>query len=177
MKRIFVWDIFVRVFHWSLVIAFFLNAFVVDDHDKIHQYIGYFIVVLILARIVWGFVGSRYARFSSFPPSVKLSVDQAKDMVHGKDKVYIGHTPLGSLMIYNLIFTLLLIGLSGYLMTTDRFWGEEWPEEMHEALVLWAEICVVFHILAVIYESVKTKVNLPLAMFSGYKEIPKDELN
>jgi cytochrome b len=75
-------------------------------------------------------------------------------------------------MIYNLLVTLLVIGLSGYLMTTDMFWGVEWPEELHEAAVAWAEISVVLHIAAVVFESLRTRVNLPRAMVTGYKDLP-----
>jgi cytochrome b len=57
-------------------------------------------------------------------------------------------------------------------MTTDMFWGIEWPEELHEALVTWAEISVVLHIAAVIYESRRTRVNLARSMVSGYKDLP-----
>ncbi len=73
-------------------------------------------------------------------------------------------------MIYNLLVTMLLIGLSGYLMTTDMFWGMEWTEELHEILVSWAELSVVAHIAAVIFESRRLHVNLPRAMVTGYKE-------
>ena len=170
MKKIRVWDPLVRVFHWSLVILFTANAFFVDDESKLHDAIGYAVVALVLMRILWGFLGSRYARFSSFPPSLSGATGQLTEIATGSKRIHVGHTPLGALMIYNLLATMLLIGLSGYLMTTDAFWGLKWPEELHEACVTWAEISVVLHILAVIYESARTKVNLPRAMVTGYKE-------
>ncbi len=173
MKTIRVWDLFVRLFHWSLVIAFFANAFFIDDDSELHQYIGYFILIIVLARIVWGFIGSKYARFRSFPPSFSASAEQAEEILHNKTHIHIGHTPLGALMIYNLIFSMLVICISGYLMTTDMFWGVEWPEELHEAFVTWAEISAFIHIAAVLFESYRTKINLPLAMITGYKKIPK----
>jgi cytochrome b len=172
MQHIKVWDAFIRVFHWSLVAGFAANALFVDDDSKLHQWIGYAIVALVLARILWGFTGTRYARFSSFPASLRASLGQLRDMLTGRTSLHIGHTPLGALMIYNLILALLIIGLSGYLMTTDMFWGVEWPEELHEAAVAWAEISVVLHIAAVLVESMRTRVNLPRAMVTGYKDIP-----
>jgi len=172
MQHIKVWDAFVRVFHWLLVAGFAANALVVDDDSKLHQWIGYAIVALVLARILWGFAGTRYARFSSFPASFRASLGQLRDMLTGRGSLHIGHTPLGALMIYNLIFALLVIGMSGFLMTTDMFWGVEWPEELHEAAVAWAEVSVVLHIAAVLFESLRTRVNLPRAMVTGYKCIP-----
>jgi cytochrome b len=172
MQRIRVWDIFVRAFHWSLVLAFAANALLVDTESDLHQWIGYGIMALISFRILWGFVGSKYAQFSSFPPSINRSLEQLTDIATGRHRLHLGHTPLGALMIYNLLITLAIIGLSGYLMTTNMFWGSEWTEELHEIAVGWAEISVVLHIIAVIYESKRSKVNLPKAMVTGYKEIP-----
>lgn len=171
MQKIRVWDPLVRVFHWLLAGLFAANALFVDDDSKLHQWIGYGVVALVLARILWGLVGTRYARFASFPPSLSGAVEQLTEIATGRRRVHIGHTPLGALMIYNLLAAMLLIGLSGYLMTTDMFWGLKWPEELHEVCVTWAEISVVLHIAAVIFESRRTRVNLPRAMLTGVKEI------
>lgn len=171
-KAVKIWDPFVRLFHWSLVGCFAANALFVDDESDLHLIIGYVIMSLVAARVVWGFVGTQYARFSSFAPSVSGALEQAADMVSGRTHIHKGHTPLGALMIYNLIATLAIIGLSGWMMTTDLFWGVEWPEELHEIAVTWAEISVVAHIVAVIYESRRTSVNLPRAMVTGYKHLP-----
>ncbi len=172
MKIEKVWDPFVRVFHWSLLILISANAFLLDDESKFHRWAGYTVAGLLAARIVWGFIGPRYARFASFPPSASNSVEQLTDLVSGRRKIHLGHTPLGALMIYNLLLTIAVICTSGYLMTTDMFWGVEWPEEVHEAAVTWIKISVALHVAAVLYESYRTKVNLPRAMVTGYKKIP-----
>ncbi|AZQ69332.1 cytochrome B [Silicimonas algicola] len=174
MERIKVWDPVVRVFHWTLVAGFAANALFVDDDSKLHQWIGYAILGLVAIRVLWGVVGTRYARFANFPPSLSGSLDQIREMAGGETHRHVGHTPLGALMIYNILATLLVIGLSGYLMTTNMFWGVEWPEELHEVAVTWAEISVVLHIVAVLYESWRTSVNLPRAMVTGCKVLPSD---
>ncbi len=174
MKRVKVWDPLVRIFHWSLVLSFAANALVIDDDSKLHQWVGYVVLGLVMFRILWGFVGTHYARFSSFPPSISGSTEQLTDIATGRKHIHIGHTPLGALMIYNLLFALLVISISGYLMTTDMFWGVEWPEELHEIAVTWAEVSVILHILAVFYESKRTGVNLPRAMLNGYKNMPPE---
>ena len=74
-QKIKVWDPLVRLFHWSLVVGFAANALFLDDESKLHNWIGYGIVGLVLVRIVWGLVGTRYARFSSFPPSLSGATD------------------------------------------------------------------------------------------------------
>ena len=174
MKKIRVWDPLVRIFHWSLVALFTANAVFVDDDGKLHIWIGYAVVVLIAVRVFWGFFGTQYARFKSFPPSMTASVQQLSDIATGRRRIHPGHTPLGALMIYNLLLAMLVIGLSGHLMTTDMFWGVEWPEELHEFAVAWAEISVVAHIAAVIFESRRLRTNLPRAMITGYKEIASE---
>lgn len=176
MKRYPIWDLFVRLFHWSLVACFAGNALVIDDSSDLHQWVGYAVVALVLARLLWGLVGSRYARFSSFPPSPGAALGQAQDMVQGKRRIHLGHTPLGALMIYNLLLVMLLIGLTGYMMTTMAYFGVKWVEETHEVLVTWAEISVFAHIAAVIWESKRTGVNLPRAMVTGVKSVPEDAI-
>jgi cytochrome b len=172
MSEVKVWDVFVRVFHWSIVICFGLNALVLDDESKWHQWVGYMVAGLVAFRILWGFFGTKHARFSDFPPSLSAALGQLRGMLTRPTSLHVGHTPLGALMIYNLIFTLLAICASGYLMTTDMFWGVEWPETVHEAAVTWAEISVVLHVAAVVFESLRTRVNLPRAMVTGYKRLP-----
>jgi len=167
-----VWDPFVRVFHWSLALLMIANAFVIDDESKLHHWVGYTVVGLVLARILWGFIGTQYARFSSFPPSARASVEQLTDIASGRKTIHLGHTPLGALMIYNLLAAVLVICVSGYLMTTDMFWGVEWPDELHQFAVTWVEISVAAHVAAVLFESLRTKVNLPRAMITGYKRFP-----
>lgn len=174
MQSVKVWDPLVRVFHWTLVTCFALNALVLDTESDAHIIVGYVIIGLVIFRVLWGFGGSRYARFKSFPPSMSGAVEQVTDIATGRKRIHVGHTPLGALMIYNLLLTLAVIGASGYAMTTDMFWGVEWPEELHEAAVSWAEISVVLHIAAVIWESRRTGINLPRAMVTGAKDLPAE---
>jgi cytochrome b len=174
MERIKVWDPFVRTFHWSLVALFAANALFVDKDSHLHIRIGYAIAALVLARVVWGLAGKGFARFGSFPPSLSGAMEQLTEIATGRRRVHLGHTPLGAWMIYNLLLAILLICLSGWLMTTDRFWGVEWPEHLHEFAVTWAEVSVVAHIAAVLFETRRTRVNLPRAMVTGYKEIPSE---
>ena len=172
MNNVKVWDPFVRAFHWTLVAAFAANALMTDPEGWLHEWIGYAIVALVLARILWGFVGSRHARFSDFPPSVAASARQLRDMATGRTHAHRGHSPLGALMIYNLIVTLLIIGATGYMMTTLRFFGMDWVEEMHEVFVSWAELSVLMHVAAVAFESRRLGINLPKSMVTGYKSVP-----
>ncbi len=171
-RSIRVWDPMVRLFHWTLVICFVTNAFLNDPEKAFHHYVGYIVVGLVALRVVWGMIGTRHARFRDFPPSVLAAVKQAQDMVTGRRHVHAGHSPLGALMIYNLLLTFLAIGVTGYMQLTVRFFGMDWVKELHELFVTWAEISVAAHVAAVIFESRRLKVNLARAMVTGTKTIP-----
>ncbi|MDD9728758.1 cytochrome b/b6 domain-containing protein [Mameliella sp. AT18] len=167
-----IWDPFLRLFHWSLAILFLANAIFTDPDETLHEWVGYAIAALIALRLVWGLIGPRSARFASFMPSSNSIRAQLTDMAAARKSAHLGHSPLGALMIFNLIATLIGISATGYMMTTNVFWGIEWVEEMHEVLVTWAEISVVAHIAAVFWESRRSGINLPRAMLTGVKRVP-----
>lgn len=169
-----IWDPFVRVFHWLLVVLFAANAQIVDDDSWIHEWVGYALAALIVLRIGWGFVGPRYARFSTFRPGAEAITAQIGDMATRRRRTHLGHSPLGALMILALLLSVLGICASGYMMTTDALWGIEWVEDVHETLVTVAEVLIVLHVAAVLFESHRTGINLPRAMITGTKRTPDD---
>ncbi|NBR90422.1 MAG: cytochrome B [Rhodobacteraceae bacterium] len=172
MQIVKVWDPLVRLAHWSMAGFFITNALLTDEDGKLHQWIGYAVVGVVLVRVLWGFVGSKHARLKDFPLSVSGALDQLSHIAHQRNHVRLGHTPLGAWMIYNLWATMLFLGLTGWLMTTTAFWGVDWVEEVHEVLVSWAWVSVAAHVGGVILESRLGKVNLVKAMVTGSKAIP-----
>lgn len=108
-----VWDPLVRIFHWSLV-ATFAIAYVTGERETVwHDWAGYAVLGLIAVRIVWGFVGTRYARFSDFVHRPAVVLGHARDMLRGKAERCLGHNPLGGVMILALLASLLASGVSG----------------------------------------------------------------
>ena len=171
MARYKVWDPFIRLFHWSMVLLFAANSFFTDPEGTLHAQIGYALTALIALRLAWGFIGPLHARFSSFLPSLRGVTEQLSDIALCRHIAHQGHSPLGALMVFNLLFSLLAIGATGYLTTVPV--GAAWAEDLHEALVAWAEFCVVLHIAAVLFESRRIGVNLIGAMINGVKHIPQ----
>lgn len=111
--RIRVWDPFIRVFHWSLVAGFAVAYLSGEDEGLLHPWSGYVVGILILARLIWGFVGSRHARFRDFiytPGQVK---DYLKNLFAGRPVHYLGHNPAGGWMIFALLICLVLTTVSG----------------------------------------------------------------
>ncbi|MCH4295610.1 cytochrome b/b6 domain-containing protein [Shewanella sp. 3B26] len=116
-EKKYVWDIFVRTFHWSLVIAFVVSYVSGDELQSLHVASGYFILGLILMRLVWGFIGTRHARFSDFVRSPVAAFGYLKGLVSGDDQGagprYEGHNPAGGLMVLMLLASILATGFSG----------------------------------------------------------------
>lgn len=108
-----VWDIAVRVFHWSLVI-FFTTAYLTGEEESlIHIYSGYAVGGLLIFRVIWGFIGSRHARFRDFIYSPKQVRAYARGLFKGKPEHVEGHNPLGGLMVIALLVSLTLTTVSG----------------------------------------------------------------
>ncbi|WP_417626085.1 cytochrome b/b6 domain-containing protein [Pararhodobacter aggregans] len=168
-----VWDPFLRLFHWSLVTLFTLDALVLDPEIRLHRWVGYAVAVLVGLRIVWGLIGPVRARFADFLPTPFAVAEQIGDIRANRRRAHLGHTPLGALMILNLLLTLIAIAVTGYLQTTLAYWGVAWVTELHEGLVTWAELSVAAHIAAVIWESRRTGINLARAMVTGEKPVPE----
>ena len=113
-NKIYVWDLFVRTFHWSLVTLFIVSYFTGEEEHWVHVYSGYVILTLLTLRILWGFIGSKYARFSNFiyPPG-KVAGYLRSLMTGDKSERYLGHNPAGGLMFLAMIVMLVSIGFSG----------------------------------------------------------------
>ncbi|MBK5931018.1 cytochrome b/b6 domain-containing protein [Halochromatium salexigens] len=110
-----VWDTFVRVFHWTLAVGFFV-AYFSEDVQLLHVWTGYLIGVLVLARIIWGFVGPQHARFSDFAFPLKAVLAYLFDLVRFKAIRHIGHSPAGAVMVWALLAGLLAIVGSGLVL-------------------------------------------------------------
>jgi cytochrome b len=165
-----VWDPFVRVFHWSLVACVLLNSFVVDDGEDLHQWLGYLASALVVLRIVWGFVGTRHARFADFWPTPARVLRHLRALQAGRQEHHEGHNPLGALMMLALIALVLSLGLTGWLQTTDAFWGEEWVQDLHEAVGEGLLIAAGLHAAAALVMGRIERTRLIKAMFTGTKE-------
>jgi len=173
-----VWDIVVRVFHWSLVAAFVVAWITADEWDRLHEWVGYAAAVLVFVRIVWGVVGSKHARFMNFVRSPSVVRDYLRDMLQGKERRYLGHNPAGGAMILALLSGICGLGVTGWMMTTNAFWGVDWVEDLHELLAYGLLALVALHVLDVLYASLRHQENLILAMLTGRKrgDLQSEEL-
>jgi cytochrome b len=165
-----VWDPLVRLFHWGLVVAFF-TAWFSDSGERVHNAAGYTVLGLVAFRLVWGIVGTRHARFSDFVASPGTLVGYLRDLFGGHPPHYAGHNPAGGLMILGLLTMVTLTAGSGWLMITDRFWGTEWVEELHEGAATLTLALIAMHVLGAMVSSWLHRENLVLAMITGRKRV------
>ncbi len=105
--RVRVWDLFVRVFHWTVVVAFFVAFFTEDDLFTVHVWAGYTIGVLVVMRILWGFVGPKHARFSDFVCGPLKAWKYLIELITFRARRYVGHSPAGGIMVLLLLAGLL----------------------------------------------------------------------
>lgn len=164
-----VWDPLVRLFHWSLVALFIFSFATGDEWKAAHIYSGYAIAVLLLVRVAWGLVGTRHARFSDFVHSPVTVARFLAESARLKARRYVGHNPAGGAMVIALILMISGIAATGYMMTTNAFWGLEWVEDAHEALVYLTLGLVVLHVAGVVFASLEHRENLVMAMVTGWK--------
>jgi cytochrome b len=134
----------------------------------VHIAAGYAIAAL-LARVVWGFLGPRHARFSSFVRPPREVLEYLRDVLRFRAPRYIGHNPAGGAMILALIALLAATCMTGYIMTTDAYWGAKWVEEVHGALANMTVGLIALHVLGVIIASFEHRENLVRAMVAGRK--------
>jgi cytochrome b len=169
-ESILVWDFPVRVFHWLLVISF-AGAWLTSESEAqqmIHYAFGYSACALLVFRIIWGVVGTRYARFGQFIKGPKEILSHLKALLKGKLHLGLGHNPLGALAMVALMGLILLIGLTGYA-NVKEFLGDLMGEA-HEFIATATLAIVVVHVAAAVIMSLVQKENLVKSMFTGRKQ-------
>ena len=159
------WDPFVRVFHWSLVLAYLGAWASAEEWAGLHDQLGYFILVLVGLRLIWGLVGTRYARFSSFLRTPSTAMAYLRSLAAGRPTHYVGHNPIGGWMVIALMASLTATGVTGVMMgAEDGLW-----EELHEIAANLSLLLVAVHVGGVLVASLLHEENLVRAMLTGNK--------
>lgn len=175
--KVRVWDAPVRVAHWALVgsvlVAWITSEFPGKLSAAIHEWAGYAVLGVVALRFAWGWMGPRYARFATFVRSPAETLAYARMLAARSEPRYIGHNPLGAWMIVALLAMAVLAAGSGWLYITDRFWGEQWLEELHGGLSYALLALAGLHVAGVVATSLRHRENLASAMLSGRKRAPQ----
>jgi cytochrome b len=178
--QIYVWDSFVRVFHWSLVASFAIAYLTEGDMLSVHVWTGYTIGILIVARILWGFVGTAHARFKDFIYDPASTFRYVRDLLLSRGNRYLGHSPGGGYMVVALLVFVAATVVTGLIVyggdqgagplagVVSKETGEA-LEDAHELIANITLALIVIHILAVVLASFAHHENLVRAMVTGYK--------
>lgn len=182
-SQIKVWDPFVRVFHWTVVAAFTVAFLTEDDLQTLHVWAGYTVAGLVAIRVLWGFVGTRHARFSDFVARPAAVLRYGMQTLALRARRYIGHNPIGGAMVILLLLSLLATAftgmatygaeehagpLAGWFSGSSERWGEAF-EEIHEFFANFTLVLVFVHVAGVVTESLIHRENLVKAMVTGRK--------
>jgi cytochrome b len=167
-----VWDPLVRAFHWMLALSFAVAWFSSEHSGRLHELAGYAAGVLVLARVAWGYFGSRYARFSQFMQPPAAVAAYLRSIATGAERRYIGHNPAGGAMIIVLLASIMATAATGWMLTTDTFWGSLAVQRVHSILARGVLLLVLVHLGGVALASVRHRENLVRAMVIGDKRAP-----
>lgn len=176
-----VWDPFVRIGHWTLVIAFFTAYLVEDDFLTVHVWAGYVLGVAVVFRLAWGLVGTQHARFVEFVRGPGAVVGYFRDTLAHRGRRYLGHNPAGGAMVVVLLLCLAVTTVSGLgLYAVEEGAGplagwitegrrEEVWEETHEIFANLSLALVILHVIGVVFSSLAHRENLVRGMITGRK--------
>jgi len=174
-----VWDLPVRLIHWSLLVAVigsWLTRELEGDWFSWHTRFGYVVLILVTTRILWGFLGTHHARFSSFVRDPKTVIEY----LQGKTRGTVGHNPLGALMILAMLAMLLIQSVTGLfandqVFETGPLFGHVSIEmsdrltSLHKQLFDWIVVAVSVHVAAALFYLFVRRDNLLKPMITGYK--------
>jgi cytochrome b len=168
-QSVLVWDLPVRVFHWLLVLSF-AGAWMTAESEAqqmIHYAFGYTACALVLCRILWGLIGTRYARFTQFIKGPSKTTHHIKSLLNRQQDHQLGHNPAGALAMVLLMVLILVLGITGYWIVKDLL--SERVGEVHEIIASMAMAVVTVHIAAAILMSFLQNENLIKSMVTGKK--------
>jgi cytochrome b len=178
--QVYVWDAFVRLFHWTTVATFATAYLTEDDLLSMHVWAGYILGLFLVARVVWGVVGSPHARFSDFIYGPGETVRYVRELLLFRAKRHLGHSPGGGAMVILLLVLLTATVVTGLMVyggdqqagplagMLSRDAGES-LEELHEMLANITLAFIVLHVGAVVLASLVHRENLVRAMITGFK--------
>jgi cytochrome b len=168
--RVPVWDLVVRVLHAVLIASVVLAWFSTHRISAAHEPAGSVALAAALLRVLWGFTGSPHARFHQFVRGPRATLHYLRQCLARREPRYLGHNPLGGWMVLALLGCVIGLGASGWLITSDAFWGDERISELHEGLGWTLVALIALHLLGVLFASLRHRENLPRAMLDGAKQ-------
>ncbi|WP_354224979.1 cytochrome b/b6 domain-containing protein [Bradyrhizobium sp. F1.4.3] len=170
-RMVEVWDLPLRLWHWTLAVCVLIAWFTPNVHDGLHRVVGYSVIGLLAFRLIWGFLGSRYSRFRMVAVRLRAAPRYLLNLRRGITGRYIGLNPAGTLMLVAVLLSLAVSGITGVMSVTVTFFGVWWVEDTHLYASDAVIVLVVLHVAGVVLMGVLQRANLIRAMITGRKRI------
>jgi len=182
-KQDLIWDLPLRLFHWLFAISILASWYTSEQEGEmieLHMQLGYFILGLVIFRLIWGFAGTKHSRFSEFFPTPSKIINYLRESETDHQIKYAGHNPLGSLMVFLMILLIVLQAVSGLFINDDIFSSGPYygilSAEMEKTMTFIHHNtfnvmigAIVMHVLAIVYYRLKMKTDLVTPMITGKK--------
>ncbi len=162
-----IWNKIIRLIHWSVAGIVFLNLFFLDEGDLLHRYLGYAALGFVIFRIIYGFKSAGPHSFVEFPISLLEIKNFFMSKINRQNLDYKGHNPAASLVYILIWIIVIFLGLTGWMMGLDRYFGEDWVMRIHEVLADGLKILVLFHFIGITLDSIQFKRKSWLKMITG----------
>ncbi|HCD52574.1 MAG TPA: cytochrome b [Balneolaceae bacterium] len=173
MEKTTTYDYPTRIFHWLFALLFFVAfaiAKLLDDDSPLfsyHMMAGLSLLFVLVLRIIWGIIGTTYARFNSFKLNPKELILYGKQLLIGKTKRYLSHNPASSYAALLMFALTIGLGITGVNMALG--YESEFFEEAHEIMANLFLLTVVAHVVGIIYHHFSHKDSLWSSMLDGKK--------
>jgi cytochrome b len=178
-----VWDLPLRLFHWlfaTSIIACWITAEAGFDWMQVHFWLGYWTIGLLIFRVIWGFIGPRHARFSSFVATPAAMWRYLRSMTNGANITTVGHNPLGGIMVIAMLILVTIQSVTGLFATDEIVWSGPYSPAvskdtartlttLHHTNFNWILAAVALHVTAIAFYGIVKKQNLIASMLTGHK--------
>ena len=187
-----VWDLPTRLYHWLqavLVASALATGFLAPEWWMgVHVWLGYGVAGLVVFRLIWGVLGSEYSRFTSFIFAPRQIWEHVRGVIGGHPSHFIGHNPLGAVMVFAMISAIAGIGVSGFVALGGAenqgplagfvgFTVGDGAVQVHLILAIALMVMIALHVAGVLAQSWLGRESLISAMITGRKHLPTGALS
>ena len=167
-----VWDLGVRLAHWTLALLIVIDLFNEAGANPWHRYLGYAAAALVVVRLAWGRLRAGHADPRAMLAVARHATSYVNELRSGRARPVAGHNPLGALMAFAIWTLVLFLGVTGWMLQLDTFWGEEWLQQVHTVAAYVLGACALVHLGGVWFASRAYRTNLAASMITGRKRLP-----
>jgi cytochrome b len=170
---VIVWDLGVRLAHWALALLVLVDLFNEAGANPWHRYIGYAAAAIVVARLAYGWLRAGHAHPRAMLALARQASSYVRELRAGRKARFVGHNPLGALMAFTVWAIVVFLGITGWMLELEAFWGEDWLQDTHALAAYALGALLIVHVGGVWFTSRAYDTNLAVSMITGRKRLPK----